>query len=196
VDHGAAIVARLVYHLLRDQSVPPMARNFSFLRVEKIIFAAELPSLCCTIVSICGDGVRCESSCVWRGSAPCSLPCRLSRAFDLIRHGTSVCLRLAFAQLGHRRDPGPSAKTGLLYPPEVGTLPTSPLRFRWYPLSLSRRLSHSTESVSLYLQSLSLMLYTSFGVARCLQSSGLTAGSPAAAASSLDMFGRSHGIVL
>jgi hypothetical protein len=66
----------------------------------------------------------------------------------------------------------------------------------WYPLSLSRRLSHSTESVSLYLQSLSLMLYTSFGVARCLQSSGLTAGSPAAAASSLDMFGRSHGIVL
>jgi hypothetical protein len=78
----------------------PHRRNFSFLHVGKIISAAELPSLCYTILGLCGDGVRFESSCVWRGSALCSLPCQLFRASDSIKHGTSICVHLAFAQLG------------------------------------------------------------------------------------------------
>jgi hypothetical protein len=55
MDYGAAIVAMLVYRLLRDRTVPPVARNFSFLHLGKIIFAAELPSLRYTILGLCGD---------------------------------------------------------------------------------------------------------------------------------------------
>lgn len=77
----------------------PIACNFSFLHVRKTIFAAELLSLRCAILGLCGDGIRCESSCVRRNSAPCSLPCLLPRAFDSIKHRISICLRLPFAQL-------------------------------------------------------------------------------------------------
>jgi len=96
------------------------------------------------------------------------------------------------------RDPGPSAKTGLLYPPEVGDIANFSIPLPLVSLSLPGWLNHRTESVLLYLQCPSFMLYTSCGIVGCLQSSGLTAGSPAAVASSLglDTFGGSRGIVL
>jgi hypothetical protein len=79
--------------------VLPYRQNFSFLHVRKTIFASEPPSLRCTILGLCGNGIRCESSYVRRRSAPCSLFCLLPRAFDSIKHGISIGLGLPFAQL-------------------------------------------------------------------------------------------------
>jgi hypothetical protein len=63
------------------------------------------------------------------------LPYLLPRAFDSIKHlsSSSVCTAPASRpSLWSMKDPGPLARTGLLYPPEVETLPTSSYRFRWY----------------------------------------------------------------